>query len=388
MNEKILLVDDETLLLDSLRRELSLQQYNIDTAISGPDGLEKIANNGPYAVIVSDLRMPKMDGIKFLSQVMEIAPDTVRILLTGNADMQNAIDAINNGQIFRFLSKPCNGQPLTQALDAGLRMYQLIRSEKELLEKTLKESISLLMEVLVIANPRAYGRSMRIQQLVAHIVKELKIQNSWQYEMAAALSQLGWITFSQQMLEKIESSQSFNASETVIFANHPFMASKLLHDIPRLELVTRVIVGQDRSIDDLCLDPAFPEAYTVDLGSHILKICIDYDHLMLKGHLHADILAKLRSRINFYKPEIIDALSTLHSFQPQSGERHIEDLSLSELEVGLLVVEPIRDDTGEIIVSRDTYITRSILIKLLSMGSHGNVIIEPIKIASKSRPQK
>ena len=101
--------------------------------------------------------------------------------------------------------------------------------------------------------------------------------------------------------------------------------------------------------------------------------------------MHADILAKLRTRTNFYKPEIIEALATLHSFQPQSGESHFDDLSLSELEVGMLIVEPIRDDTGDIIVSRDTYITRSILIKMLSMGSHGNVIIEPIKVASKSR---
>ena len=383
MNEKILLVDDEILLLDSLRRELNLQ-YNIDTAESGAEGLEKIVSNGPYAVIISDLRMPKMDGIKFLSQAMEIAPDTVRMVLTGNADLPNTIDSINKNQIFRFLSKPCTGQSLTQALDAGLRQYQLITTEKELLEKTLKESISLLIEVLAIASPKAYGRSLRIQQLVSHIVKDLKLPNGWQYEMAAALSQLGWITFSQQMLEKITTNQTFNADETIIFASHPYMASKLLHDIPRLELVTKIIAGQDRAIDDLCLDPALTQAYAVDIGSHMLKICIDYDYLMLKGHLHDEILSRLSSRKSSYSPDVLNALSSLHSYHPVTREEHAEVLSLRELEVGMLVVDPIRDDSGEILVSRDTYITRSILIKLLGMRSHNHTIVEPIKVASRN----
>ncbi len=127
--------------------------------------------NGPYAVVVSDFRMPVMDGIKFLIQVKETAPETVRMMLTGNTDLPTAIDAINQGQIFRFLTKPCSGELLIQTLDAGLRQYQLITAEKDLLEKTLKESISLLTDVLAIVNTKAYGRSLRIQQLVAHIVK-------------------------------------------------------------------------------------------------------------------------------------------------------------------------------------------------------------------------
>jgi response regulator RpfG family c-di-GMP phosphodiesterase len=379
MTDKILLVDDELLLLNSLRRELGMQ-YEIDVAESGADGLEKIANSGPFAVIVSDFRMPKMDGIKFLAQAMEIAPDTVRMMLTGNADLPTAVEAINKGQIFRFLSKPCSGKPLTQALDAGLRQYQLVMAEKELLEKTLKETINMLTEVLAIVNPKAYGRSLRIQQHVAHIVKELNIKNGWQYEMAAALSQLGWITFSQQMLEKIDENQNFNAAEAVIFSNHPFTTSKLLNNIPRLELVTKVILGQDRSIDDLCLDPAYPEAYTVDLGSHILKVCIDYDHLLLQGHMHDQILVRLRARQNSYLPEILNALNSLQSFKPAPGQRRIEDIKLKELEVGMLVVEPIKGVNGEILVNHDTYITRSILIKLLSIVAHNNVVIEPLKI--------
>jgi hypothetical protein len=243
----------------------------------------------------------------------------------------------------------------------------------------------MLTEVLAIVNPRAYGRSLRTQQLVAHIVKELKITNGWQYEMAAALSQLGWITFSQQMLQKIEDNQSFNASEAVIFSNHPFTASKLLKNIPRLELVARVILGQDRSIDDLCLDPAFPEAYAVDLGSHILKVCIDYDHFVLEGLQHDQAMARLKARQNCYLPEILNILDSLHSYKPIPEGWHGRNISLKDLEVGMLIVEPVKDITGKILIKGNTYLTRSDLINLLGLGTGTNTVVEPLKVALRDK---
>src|SRR4030042_1805929 len=92
----------------------------------------------PYAVIVSDLKMPGMNGIKFLSKVREMAPDSVRVMLTGFAELQTAIDAVNEGNIFRFLTKPCPPDILSRALDMGIEQYRLITAERELLEQTLK----------------------------------------------------------------------------------------------------------------------------------------------------------------------------------------------------------------------------------------------------------
>ncbi len=382
MAEKILLVDDEALLLDSLRRELGFR-YSIDTAQSGSEALDMLWKNGPYAIIVSDFRMPVMDGIKLLTQVKEVAPDTVRMMLTGNSDLPTAIEAINQGQIFRFLTKPCNGEQITMALDAGLRQYQLIISEKELLEKTLKESISLLTEVLAIVNPQAYGRSLRIQQLVAHIVRVLKLRNGWQYEMAAALSQLGWLIFPQQMLEKINNGQTLNADEMVIFSRHPFTASKLLEKIPRLGQISRMIAGQAKSIDDLCLNPDFPDVYPIDLGSHILKICVDYDQLMLQGLLHDQILSTLSSRNNTYKQEIVNTLSSLQSVQALPELRSVEVVTHDDLEVGMLLVEPIKKTDGTILVKENTYISRTILIELLKAATSPNMLVEPFKVIRK-----
>jgi len=360
-------------------------QFSIETAESGFEALDMIKKNGPYAVIVSDFRMPKMDGIKFLTQAMDMTPETVRMMLTGNADLPTAIEAINTGQIFRFLSKPCTGVQLTQALEAGIRQHQLIISEKELLENTLKESINMLIEVLAIVNPKAYGRALRTQQLVAHVVRALKLQDGWQYETAASLSQLGWIIFPPEMLDKIENNQSLSAPEALLFAEHPFAASKLLKRIPRLEKVTHMIVGQDRSIDDLCLDPAYPEAYEVDLGSHILKVCLDYDELLLKGLRHHEVIERMKQRRNLYQPEVLAAISGLQSYTPPVRMTVIDEISLRELEDGMLLVEPIRNVRGVVLVKPDTRITRTILMQLIGYHSHKEALQEPIKVARELR---
>src|SRR5262245_27435755 len=102
MNEKILCVDDEPNILEGYQRSLR-KDFQIEIATGGTEGLEAMTRNGPYAVIVSDMRMPGMDGVQFLSRVKDISPDTVRVMLTGNADQQTAIEAVNEGSIFRFL---------------------------------------------------------------------------------------------------------------------------------------------------------------------------------------------------------------------------------------------------------------------------------------------
>lgn len=105
MSEKILLVDDDSNILEGFRRTLS-REFLMETALGGEQALKLVADNGPYAVVVSDMRMPGMDGIQLLIRIKSVSPDTIRIMLTGNADMETAVDAINEGSIFRFLNKP------------------------------------------------------------------------------------------------------------------------------------------------------------------------------------------------------------------------------------------------------------------------------------------
>ena len=126
--EKILLVDDEVNILDALKRQLH-NQFHLLTASSGQEGLTVLRTLGPFAVVVSDCKMPGMDGIQFLSLVRKIAPSTIRMMLTGNDDLETAVQAVNQGEIFRFLTKPCPPETFKKVLEDGLKQYQINRSK-------------------------------------------------------------------------------------------------------------------------------------------------------------------------------------------------------------------------------------------------------------------
>jgi len=134
MAEKVLFVDDEPPVLEGYQRLLR-RDFAVNTAVGGYQGLATIQANGPFAVVISDMRMPEMNGVEFLVQVRQKAPDSVRMLLTGHADLYAAIDAVNRGNIFRFLTKPCKKESLVDAIQSGLAQYRAAGTQRELARK-------------------------------------------------------------------------------------------------------------------------------------------------------------------------------------------------------------------------------------------------------------
>jgi CheY-like chemotaxis protein len=134
MLEKILFVDDEPQALDGYHRLLQ-PEFRIETAASGAEALAKLACSGPYAVVVCDMRMPEMDGLQLLQRIKLKFPDAVRVMLTGNMDQETAVKAVNDGNVFRFLNKPCDEHTLKQTLQTCLVMYRLDAYEGSLREK-------------------------------------------------------------------------------------------------------------------------------------------------------------------------------------------------------------------------------------------------------------
>ncbi len=124
MAEKILFVDDEPAVLEGYQRLLR-QEFQIETALGSQEALDSLTVSGPYAVLVADMRMPEMDGAQLLAKVMAKFPQTIRIMLTGNLDIQTAVRAVNEGSIFRFLTKPCEKDTLISTLNAALVQYRL-----------------------------------------------------------------------------------------------------------------------------------------------------------------------------------------------------------------------------------------------------------------------
>src|ERR1700680_4492664 len=145
--DSILCVDDDPNILEAFQRQCR-RKCNLHTAIGPGPGAEALARSGPFAVVVSDLTMPGMNGIQFLGAVKDRSPETIRIMLTGQADLSTAIAAVNQGSIFRFLVKPCAHTVLGKVLEAGLAQYRLLIAERQLTQQTLLGCVEVLVEVL------------------------------------------------------------------------------------------------------------------------------------------------------------------------------------------------------------------------------------------------
>jgi serine phosphatase RsbU (regulator of sigma subunit) len=155
----VLFVDDDPKILAALRRQFR-KKIDVETVPSGADGLDAIRTHGPFSVVVTDYCMPEMNGIEFLKQVQEIAPETVRVLLTGSADLNAAIQAVNQGNIFRFLSKPCSPEALTEALLESMKRYRRSKKERKFNERTrrwLTEAMHIQQSMMPRSQPGVDG---------------------------------------------------------------------------------------------------------------------------------------------------------------------------------------------------------------------------------------
>ena len=229
------------------------------------------------------MRMPGMNGAEFLSVVRQNYPDTVRMLLTGQADMNDTISAVNNGRIFRFLSKPCPPEVLGGALDEALELYRLRFAEKELLEQTLKGTIKLLTDILSIIRPDLFSRSVQVRKLAVDIAKQLGLRGIWKIEVAALLSQIGCITVPDNIMEKRKQGIKLNETEQYTFLKHIPAGQKLIKNIPRLEEIAEAITYQEKLFDGTGYPNNDVEGDQIPIISRILKVAQDYEDQIARG---------------------------------------------------------------------------------------------------------
>jgi len=372
---KILFVDDEQNVLDSMRRQLR-KRFSIQTAVSGDEALRILKEEGPFAVIVSDMRMPGMDGIELLKRVKDSYPETVRIMLTGNADQETAIDAVNSGQIFRFLTKPCSTATLVPALALAQHHYRLIQAEKELLQKTLKGCVSVLADLLSQSNPTAFSAGRRIRDYAGHIARRLDLPNVWQIEVAAMLAQIGCVSLPSDIINKKCAGLELDEDEQTMWEQHPEIGARLLEKIPRLESVTTMIRWQQRSFasyDNGSDASVFEEVLA---GCQILKAVIDFDLLRQQGLSKTKAVARMRTLTDEYNPEIVAQLSSL----PGRQQNAILHVNIEDVGIGMLAEEDIVAKNGTMVLPKGQKITWASLQGLHNF--HRKVgIIEPVRVS-------
>jgi response regulator RpfG family c-di-GMP phosphodiesterase len=370
MAGKILFVDDEPAVLDGLKRMLH-KEFEVDTAVGGEQALETIDAFGPYSVVVSDMQMPGMNGAQFLAKVRQTTPDTVRMLLTGYTDLNAAMDAVNEGNIFRFLTKPCQKEILAKALTTGLVQHRLITVEKELLENTLMGSIKVLTDVLSAASPEAFGRSMRIARCVRHLVSKFGLPSPWRFEAAAMLSQLGCVTLDPKVLQTAYIGEDLSPEDQARFAAHPQVARDLLSNIPRLEPIAWMISQQLVSeIPQSAPESRGAAADAIAVGAKMLRLAIAFDNLRMKGLSDEDAIANLRGRRGEFGSELVEALAGIKA---ESAKMEVRKVLISRLTTGMILQQEIRTRAGMLVVVKGQEVTHALLIKLDNFSRAGTI---------------
>ncbi len=363
-SERVMFVDDDQATLDTYER-LLMDHLPVETALGPREGLERIQKNGPYAVVVSDLRMPEMDGIEFLMEVKKRHPQTVAIILTGNADLTAAIAAVNTGQVFRFLTKPCPPAQMVEGIASGIKQYRLERVEGELLDQTLKGCVKVLTDIIEAIHPQVFASSEWMRESITALAWGMDISETWELEMAAMLVDIGMVVVPAGALDKFKSGMVLTREENRLFATIPELSQKLVGHIPRMENVARIIscVRMDYNAG------RHPEngaaGNDIPLGARMLRIIRDLRSFRERNASLASALRKMQEISGVYDPDILKvAIEVFGAVQTVSEDKTILQLTIQDLHEGDVVLEDVKDNDGVCLVRQGTRVTRVIIQRL------------------------
>jgi response regulator RpfG family c-di-GMP phosphodiesterase len=366
----ILLVDDEIAILDGLRRQLR-KKFTVHTANSGAEALELLESE-QVAVVVSDMRMPQMDGATFLSRVRSLYPNVVRILLTGQSDTQAAITAVNEGQIYRFLTKPCPPEVLLEELGSAVELNRLVTAEKELLATTLRRTVEALMSTLSLAQPAAFGRAVRVSRVVTELAEALQVEEPWDLEVTAMLSHLGAVTLPTNVLAKLDAGRPLTEDEAEMAARVPRIGRDLLATIPRLEGVADAVGWHRARYDGEGSGPGVPRGDDLPFAARVLRVAADFDAGMSQRPSVQATLGVLQADAGAYDPRVLEALVGCHDLSDGPGALP-RDIDVDDLEPGMVVLDDVLTTNDVLLISRGTVVTEPLILRLENYASQGRV---------------
>jgi response regulator RpfG family c-di-GMP phosphodiesterase len=375
MNQRVLFVDDEPNILEGIQRTLR-KQVELETASSGAEALRLIGESGPFAVVISDMRMPAMNGAQFLAKVREQEPNTVRMILSGHADLDATIAAVNEGHIYRFLTKPCPTDRLLAAVQDGLNQHRLLIAEKVLLEQTLSGAVKMLIEILGMVSPAASSRAARLQRYTIELSAALGLASHWEWGLAAFVSQIGCVALPREMLFKVEACQALNEEEKRLYESHPEVAGKLLAAIPRLEDVAAIVSAQFGPPNAKDLPDDLRQWSIREAGQLLLRSAIEYDRLVSRGASRESAINTLRQSTLRFPSSVLQAFARLSA---SAKGTMIREIRLTDLTVGMTLDEDLVSPKGIRLVPSGTEVTTTLMIRLTSIAG-GVGVAEPFRV--------
>ena len=373
---RILLVDDDPDLLQGLARILK-RDFAVETTMSGKAALELVATQEqPFAAVIADMSMPVMNGIQLLQRMEHASPDTIRLMLTGHAEVAVAKKAVNDGHIFRFLTKPCPPANLVRALQDAVQEHRRILNERALFETTFRGAIKILTEVLAVTSPAAFGRTQRVHRLVQDMVAALGRPMDWELDVAVMLSQLGTVSIPAEHLELAWTGGHLDHHQRQHFQRHPELGAALLEPIPRLEGVREIIRAQHASLERPEGEEAIEALPAVPFGARLLKLALDFDSLEITGLPRERAFQIVEERKGHYDPEVLGALRQVVG---EAGGTFSQAVGIRDLRVGMILSEGVITREGLLVVSRGSEVTPALLEKL-RLWLELDRVVEPVVV--------
>lgn len=405
---KIMLVDDERDILSALNRLLK-RQYEVVTFEEASEALEYLKGEDHHVnLIISDMRMPNMDGAEFLSQAKKIEPLAVRMLLTGYADMESTIRAINDGEIYAYLSKPWNNEDLKLAIKRALE-FKTVSLERDSLVKTLEEKNKELSSMNDELEVRVSKRTSQLEKSQESLKKSLAYQKGLyrqlvtlvsefielrigthhaghgvhtsgqarvlaerlgcetkditQIYFATLLHQVGMLALSDKVI-----TYRHHMQMNEVFKQHPVLGSQLLEKISAFKQVAHIIRHQDENFDGTGI-PDHLSAHNIPFGSRIVRVVCDYDLILREGGEYASppqAAEQLKRFANeLYDKEIVDAFLKMIKDKPRHENVDVSYcVTSTELRPGQVVMRDVVTPSGMIMLTKDTALTSSAIKRL------------------------
>lgn len=355
MQPRILFVDDDQMLLSSMERCLGLE-FDLVTAISGLEALKKIEEQPTFPVVVCDMRMPVMDGLQFIERARELSKRSVFLMLTGNQDVQTAVRAVNEGQVYRFLNKPCDPEEIAFAIRLGLQQYELEDRERDLLNKTFVGAVGIFGDVMETLQPELLGRTADTEQFVELLREQISAPPRWEFKIASKLALLGVALQRGSCTAKPTSQEGLAHLSRVCETS-----AKMVEKIPRMDLVAQII--RLVPVTDADLDTVEPrgEGDVARLGAALLRV-----GNLVEGMVHFGVdsdtaTADIQSLLPGIYPPLLKAAKAVY---PENSAPSGVSVEVEDLKPGMVLQEDLYGAGGATLLRAGRHLSETHIAKL------------------------
>ncbi|MBI4948707.1 MAG: response regulator [Deltaproteobacteria bacterium] len=410
MEHTVLLVDDERNILNSLERALRRDGYRILTAENGADGLVQIKGNR-VALVISDHRMPGMDGVEFLSKVKAASPETVRFMLTGCADLKDVMAAINRGEVARYITKPWNDDELKAAAKEAVERFNLVDENRRLeevtrqqnaalkdlnanLEKKVEEKtkkirdnffsfVKIFSNMMELYDHNVGGRSRRVAAMAKRLSARMGLDgvDGELIETAALLHNIGLIGLPREMIDRDE--ELLTTDERALLVHFPKVSQDLLSTVDTLRQAGVIIRGCMERFDG----KGWPDGLKggeIHIGSQIIAISSFYDRYRHgpRKLTHKDIVVKImEEKGRAFDPVVADEffgflagwVEDERAFDSDADGPEVRRHHIANIRPGMVLAENLGTTKGRLLVTKGTVMTEALIERVLKYHQ-----IEPV----------